>query len=83
MYIFKLRVYLLQLSSCKAVCSKIMLLLREQASTFLRNAIEMAVRVLRLISMADSRTERLRVLLPASIRPSCIAHMYLIHLIQA
>ena len=36
--------------------------------------------VLRLVSTADSRTERLCVLLPASIRPSCIARMYLIQL---
>jgi len=28
--------------------------------------------------MADSRTERLHILLPVSIRPSCIGHMYLI-----
>ena len=34
-------------------------------------AISRAVCVLRLISMADSRTERLRVLLPASIRLYC------------
>ena len=38
------------------------------------------VHVLRLVSMADSRTERVGVLLPASIRPSCIACMYLIQL---
>ena len=36
--------------------------------------------VLRLVSTADSRTERLCVLLPASIRPSCIACMHLIQL---
>ena len=41
--------------------------------------ISRAVRVLRLNSMADSRTERLRVQLPVSIRPSFIArtHSYL------
>ena len=43
-------------------------------------AIFRAVQVLRLVSMTDSRTERLRVLLPVSIRPSCIAHMNLIQL---
>ena len=42
--------------------------------------ISRAVCVLRLITMADSRTERLCILLPASIKPSCITHMYLIHL---
>ena len=37
-----------------------------------------AVYVLRLVSTTDSRTERLHMLLlPVSIRPSCIAHMYL------
>ena len=43
-------------------------------------AISRVACVLRLASMADSRTERLCVLLPASIRPSCIACMYLIQL---
>ena len=38
--------------------------------------ISRAVHVLRLNSMADSRTERLRVQLPVSIRPSFIAHMH-------
>ena len=37
-------------------------------------AISRPVCVLRLISTADSRTERLCILLPASIRPSCITH---------
>ena len=37
-----------------------------------------AVHVLWLISTADSRTERLRVLLTASTSPHCTAHMYLI-----
>ena len=37
-----------------------------------------AVCVVQLISMADSRTERLRVLLTASNSRYCIAHMYLI-----
>ena len=41
-------------------------------------AISRPVRVLRLVFMADSRTERLCIILPASIRPSCIARMYLI-----
>ena len=36
-----------------------------------------AVCVLRPISTADSRTGRLRVLLPVSIRPNCIPRMYL------
>ena len=42
-------------------------------------AISWAVRVLRLVSTADSRTERLRILLPASIRPSYDHLMYLIN----
>ena len=37
-----------------------------------------AVRVVQLFSMADSRTERLRVLLPASNSLRCIAHTYLV-----
>ena len=41
-------------------------------------AISRAVHVLRLVSTVDSRAERLCILLPASIRPSCIARMYLI-----
>ena len=40
--------------------------------------ISRVVRVLRLTSMADSRTERLCILLPVSIRSGCITHMYLI-----
>ena len=36
-----------------------------------------AVRVVQLFSMADSRTERLRVLLPASNSRRCIARTYL------
>ena len=39
-----------------------------------------AVRVIRLISTADSRTERLRLLLIASNGRHCIARMYLIQL---
>lgn len=42
-------------------------------------AISRVACVLRLASMADSRTERLRVLLPASVRPSCDPLMYLIN----
>ena len=37
-----------------------------------------AVRVVQLFSMGDSRTERLRVLLPVSNSRRCIARMYLI-----
>ena len=44
-------------------------------------AISRAVCVLRLISTIDSRTQRLLILLPASIRPSCITVMYLIQLL--
>ena len=39
-----------------------------------------AVRVVQLLSMADNRTERLRVLLPASNSRHCIARTYLIQL---
>ena len=39
------------------------------------NCREMAVRVLRLIPIADSRTERLHILQPAPVRTSCIACM--------
>ena len=39
-------------------------------------AFSRAVHVLRLVSTADSRIERLQILLPVFIRPSCIACMY-------
>ena len=79
-----LYVYSYHISSTRCCSQKVVMASIHDAETRVPSdahwAISRVACVLRLASMADSRTERLCVLLPASIRPSCIACMYLIQL---